>query len=95
MAVLKRVGPASAFKVGLVSYALLGLIAGVFCSLISLGAFSFAPHAAMPFARTIGLFAVVVCPVIYGIVGGIASAIAAIIYDLASSWVGGIEVDLN
>ena len=36
MAVLKRIGPASAFKIGLVSYAFLGLIAGVFWSLIAL-----------------------------------------------------------
>jgi len=34
MAILKRIGPASAFKVGLVSHALVGSIAGAFCSLI-------------------------------------------------------------
>src|SRR5664279_5473830 len=36
MAILKRIGPASAFKVGLVSHALVGSIAGAFCSLIVL-----------------------------------------------------------
>jgi len=95
MAVLKRIGPASAFKVGLVSYALLGLIAGAFCSLISLGVFGLAHHEQMPFARTIGLFAVIVCPVVYGIFGGIVTVIGAVIYNIVSSWVGGIEVDLG
>jgi len=95
MAILKRVGPASAFKVGLVSYALLGLIAGVFCSMISLFGFSFGPHAQIPFARTIGVLAVVVCPVIYGIFGGIAAAIGALIYNVASGWVGGVEIEIN
>jgi hypothetical protein len=65
MAVLKRIGPASAFKIGLVSYAFLGLIAGVFCSLIALTGASFAPHAHMPFARAVGLTAVIVCPIVY------------------------------
>src|SRR5947209_20215237 len=36
MAVVKRVGPASAFKLGLLVYAVLGLMAGVFFSLIAL-----------------------------------------------------------
>jgi hypothetical protein len=95
MAVLKRIGPISAFKIGLVSYAFLGLIAGVLCSLIALTGASFAPHAHMPFARTVGLMAVILCPVVYGIIGGIAAVIGALIYNLASGWVGGVEVEIN
>jgi hypothetical protein len=95
MAVVKRIGPASAFKVGLVSYGLLGLIAGVFCSLIALAGVSFAPHMHMPFGGAMGLFAVILCPIVYGIIGGIAAVIGALIYNLASSWVGGLEVEIN
>jgi hypothetical protein len=95
MALVKRIGPASAFKVGLVSYAIVGLIAGFFCSLIAVAGISFAPHARMPFAGTIGLFAVIVCPIVYGIVGGIAAVIAALIYNLAARWVGGLEVEIS
>ena len=85
MPIVKRIDPASAFKIGLVSYAFLGLIAGVFCSLIVLTGASFAPHAHMPFAPAFGLFAVILCPIVYGIIGGIAAAIGALIYNLASS----------
>ena len=95
MAVLKRIGPASAFKIGLVSYAFLGLIAGVFCSLIALTGASFAPHAHVPFARTLGLMAVILCPILYGVIGGIGAMIGAFIYNLASGWVGGVEVEIN
>ncbi|MBZ5596879.1 MAG: hypothetical protein LAN83_01040 [Acidobacteriia bacterium] len=95
MAIVKRIGPASAFKVGLVSYGLLGLIAGVFCSLIALAGISFAPHARMPFAGAIGVFAVILCPIVYGIIGGVASVIGALIYNLASGWVGGVEVEIQ
>ena len=95
MAVLKRIGPASAFKIGLVSNAFMGLIAGVFCSLIALTGASFGPHAHLPFAGAIGLLAVIVCPIVYGIIGGIAAVIGALIYNLAAGWVGGVEVEIN
>jgi len=73
MTVLKRIGPASAFKIGLVSYAFLGLIAGIFCTLMVLTGVSFAPHGHMPFAPAVGLFTVILCPILYGIIGGIAA----------------------
>ena len=95
MAILRRIGPASAFKIGLVSYAFVGFIAGVFCSLIALTGASFAPHAHLPFVRAIGVFAVILCPIVYGIIGGIAAVISALIYNLAASWVGGVEVEIN
>jgi len=95
MAVLKRIGPGSAFKVGLVSYAIVGLIAGIFCSLIALTGASFAPHAHMPFMGAIGLLAVIVCPIVYGIIGGFAAVIGAFIYNLAAGWVGGVAVEIN
>ena len=95
MSVLKRIGPASTFKIGLVSYAVLGLVAGVFCSLMALTGASFSPHAHMPFAHAAGLIAIVVCPIVWGIIGGIGAVIGALIYNLASDWVGGVEVEIN
>ena len=95
MVVLKHIGPASAFKIGLVSYGLLGLVAGVLCSLMALTGASFCPHAHMPFAHAVGLIAVIVCPIVWGIVGGIAAVVSALIYNLASGWVGGIEVEIS
>jgi hypothetical protein len=95
MAVLRRIGPASAFKVGLVSYAILGFVAGVFCSLIALSGASFAGRAHMPFAGSVGLFAVILCPIVYGIIGGVAAWISALIYNLVAGWVGGVEVEMH
>jgi hypothetical protein len=95
MAVLRRIAPASAFKVGLVSYALVGLIPGIFCTLIAVTGASFAPHEHLPFMRTVGLFALVVCPLVYGIIGGVVTLVGVLIYNLVSSWVGGFEVELS
>lgn len=95
MAVLKRVSPASAFKVGLVAYGIVGLILGVFCSLIAVTGARFAAHAHMPIVSRVGVFAVILCPIFYGIIGGIGAVIAAGIYNLTADWVGGLEVDIG
>ena len=95
MSVLKRVSPASAFKVGLVAYGIVGLILGAFCSLIAVAGLSFAPHVRVPFLHSVGVFAVILCPIVYGIIGGIGAVIAAGLYNLAAGWVGGVEVDIG
>ncbi len=96
MTVLKRVSPASAFKVGLVAYGIVGLVLGILCSLIAAAGVTFAPHARMPFLMgRVGVFAVIVCPIIYGIIGGIGGVIGAAIYNFAAGWVGGLEVDIS
>jgi hypothetical protein len=41
------------------------------------------------------MFAVILCPIVYGLIGGIGAAIGAFIYNLASGWVGGLEVDIT
>ncbi len=95
MSVVKHIGPGSAFKVGLVAYGIIGLIVGVFCSLIALAGASLIPQAHLPFHGAVGLLAVIVCPIVYGIIGGIGAVIGALIYNLACSWVGGLEVDIS
>ena len=101
MATLKRVGPGSAFKVGLVVYAFLGLIVGICMALFSMMAGSLGSMAGggVPGARALGFgfgfSAIVIFPILYGIVGGIGGAIGAAIYNLVAGWVGGIEVEIS
>lgn len=101
MATLKRIGPGSAFKIGLVTYAILGLIIGICMALFSMVAGSLGSLAGGEAASAralgfgFGLGAIIVVPVMYGIIGGIAAAIGAVIYNLVAGWVGGLEVDIN
>ncbi len=100
MATVKRIGPGSAFKVGLVTYAILGLILGgitAFLSMVagSLGSLSSEAVGARAFGFGLGLGAVIVFPIVYGLVGGVAAAIGAVIYNLVAGWVGGLEVDIG
>ncbi len=96
MAVVKRVAPASAFKVGLAIYGIVGLILGIFCLLIALAGVSAVSSSVLPFrGAALGIAALILCPIIYGIIGGITTVIFALLYNLAAGWVGGLEVDLS
>jgi hypothetical protein len=101
MATVKRIAPGSAFKVGLVVYAFLGLIIGICMALFSMVAGSLGSLAGggVPAARALGfgfgLGAVIIFPILYGIIGGISGAIGAAVYNLAAGWVGGLEVDIS
>jgi len=101
MATVKRIGLASAFKVGAVVYALVGLIVGIFMALFSMVAGSLAGLAgdgafgARALGFGLGFGAIIVCPIFYTIVGGILGVVGALFYNLAVGWVGGLEVDIN
>jgi hypothetical protein len=102
MATLRRIGPGSAFKVGMVTYALFGLVIGVCIALFSMATGSLGRLAGTevgPGARALGfgmgLGAIIVAPIFYGIVGGIGGALGALVYNLVAGWVGGLEVDIS
>ena len=96
MSVVKRISPGSAFKVGLVTYGLLGLIGGVCFSLVALLGMA-VPGAgnARLGGMIFGVFAVIFFPLIYGCVGGVFAALGAVVYNLAAGWVGGLSIELS
>jgi hypothetical protein len=101
MATVKRVGPGSAFKIGLVTYGILGLIGGLAIAFFSMvaGSLGSLGQSAVPGARVLGLGmgfgAVIFFPVFYGLFGGVFAALGAVIYNLVAGWVGGLEVDIS
>ena len=101
MATVKRVGPGSAFKVGLVLYGILGLCAGILTALFSIvaGPLTSMAGADVPAARMLGFGmgfgAIILFPIIYGVMGGLFAALGAILYNLVAGIVGGLEVEIN
>jgi len=96
MTIVRRVSPPSAFKVGFICYAIVGLVLGALCSLIAVGALPMFHHAhPMFFGRFVGMFAIIICPIVYGLGGGVCALIGAAVYNLASGWVGGLEVEIS
>jgi hypothetical protein len=101
MATVKRIGPGSAFKIGLVTYAILGLVLGIFMAFLSMvaGSLGSMSQSAAPGAKLfgfgMGLGAIIFFPILYGLIGGIFGAIGAVVYNLVAGWVGGLEVDIS
>ena len=50
---------------------------------------------ARAFGFGMGVGAIIVVPIVYGIIGGIGAGIGAVVYNLAARWVGGLEVDIG
>jgi hypothetical protein len=55
---------------------------------------SAAPGARL-FGFGMGFGAIIFFPLVYGLIGAVFAAIGAAVYNLAASWVGGLEVDIN
>ena len=95
MATVKRINPGSAFKVGLVIYAILGFIIGIPFAFIGMIASSLVASRFPVPGAGLGIFSIILFPVFYGIIGGVFAALTAFIYNLAAGWVGGLEVDIT
>ncbi|HKC09875.1 MAG TPA: hypothetical protein VKJ67_23570 [Methylomirabilota bacterium] len=86
--VLHRIGPLSAAKVVAVLYAIFGLVVG---ALFSIAALFRADGAYAPW----GVAAVVIFPVLYGVLGFLVTLLTTWLYNVVAGAVGGIELDLR
>ena len=98
--VVKRVGPLSVAKNAALLYAMLGLIIGGFFSLAAMaGAFSAAGEdgggVAAGIAGLLGVGAIVIAPIMYACIGFVGALIMSVLYNIVSSMVGGIELDVE
>lgn len=76
-------------------YALLGLIAGAFFSLLAVAGTFAARGDEGAAALFFGAGAIIVLPILYGILGFIGGVIIAALYNVVASVAGGIELDLE
>jgi hypothetical protein len=94
MHIVKSVGVMSIAKIMGLLYGCMGVIfAPIFLLLGLLG--SFAGQDKTPFAGIFGVVFAVLMPVIYGVMGFVAGAIGALLYNLLARWVGGFELELE
>ncbi len=102
MAIVRRVEPRSAFKMGLALYGALGLLVGIMMAFISmiiglagLSAPAAGASESLLIRFGIGVGAIVVAPILYGILGGTFAMVAALMYNLIARWLGGLEVEIS
>jgi hypothetical protein len=91
--VIKSINPLSAGKMLGLTYACLGLLIGGIISLIALAGAG--GNRGGPEAVFLGVGAVIMVPLFYGVLGFIAGLIGALIYNLIAAAVGGIEIEVE
>jgi hypothetical protein len=97
--VIKRVGVMSCARISGILYGLLGLIAGAIFSMIALivgflgvqGQNSYGPF----FGVVFGVGAVLTLPLLYGGMGFATGALSAALYNWVSSFVGGLQMEVE
>jgi hypothetical protein len=94
--IIRRIGPMSIARLSGLLYAAIGLLFGAIISMVALaGGFGADTDGAAEFGGFIGVGAVVLLPICYGLLGFVATLIAAWLYNVAAGMVGGIEVDIS
>ena len=96
--IIRRIEPMSIARLSGMLYAAMGLVFGGIISLIALaGGFGFGsdPQGSAAFGGLMGVAAVLVLPICYGLLGFVATLIAAWLYNVAADVVGGVEVDIS
>ncbi len=104
--VIKRINPMSAAKVGGILGVLLGVLIGACVSLMVLAAGSAmtrmstseggdlgGPPVTGMMSMFFGAGAIIILPLIYGVMSFVMSAIYAALYNLVAKWVGGLEIE--
>jgi hypothetical protein len=93
--VIRRVSPLSCARIAGALYALIGLVVGTIFSLAALaGALASNDSHGAAFGALFGIGAVVLFPVMYGLMGFLGSLLVAWLYNLLAGMVGGVEVEL-
>lgn len=97
---VRKIDVLSAGKIGVIIYGCLGLIVGVFVALFSMaGAFAGAMAHGGPRGAFLGMFfgvgAIIVFPILYGVIGAIMLMIVSLIYNTAAGIVGGLEFEVE
>lgn len=96
--VIRRVDPLSAGKIAGLLYAMIGLLFGAVFSVIGMAGATFASESGdgAPFLGALfGVGAIIVLPIFYGVLGFIAFAIGAVLYNVLAGMVGGLRVEVE
>ena len=94
MHIIKSVGVLSVAKIMGLMYGCMGLIFAPFFLLFGLIG-SLAGEEKTPFAGIFGVVLAILMPILYGVLGFIAGAIGALLYNLFAKLVGGFELEVE
>ena len=95
--VIRRLGVWSVARIYGVITAAIGLLAGLFFALFSVAGAGLANDADAPtwIMPIFGVGAIIVLPLVYGVMGVVSGAIGALIYNAFAGMVGGISIEVE
>jgi hypothetical protein len=97
--VIRKVGIGSVVKVFGVLYGLLGFVIGACVAMFALVGFgaASATNDEVPawFGSLFGIGAVIILPIVYGIMGAIGGVLMAALYNLVAGITGGLEIEVQ
>jgi hypothetical protein len=98
--VIRRLGVLSVAKLQGTLYALLGLLVGAVFAVFSLfgaalGSSMGSDHQGSIFGAALGVGAIVIFPVFYGLLGFVVGLVVAALYNLVAGLTGGVEIELT
>ena len=89
---LRKLGTGSVFLLSLVIWATAGLIVGGLVAAAS--SVPLPANYELTFLDRLGPWALAAFPLVYGVLGGIFAALAAVIYNMAAAVTGGVRVEI-
>lgn len=89
---LRHISARSVFLLFLTLYGIVGLLVGLLLTAVT--TLGLPTGAELTAVDRLGAWSLLVFPLAYGLVAGLAGAIAAVLYNLAAAISGGIELDL-
>jgi hypothetical protein len=90
-----KIGVLSLGKILGVLYAIMGLIFGALITLMSLGAGSLMGERGAFAGMLFGVGAIIAVPIFYGIMGFIGGITMALLYNLTTELIGGLEIEVE
>jgi len=91
MYIVKSVGVHSLGRIMCGMHAVLGLILAPFLGAVVMG--SVAGGKGAPIGAAGVLLVVIVCPILFSLLGFVAGTVAGSLYNLSARWLGGIELN--
>lgn len=89
---IRRIGTSSVFLLAMTLYGIVGLLVGIVLAVVS--TLEAPPGSEETFVTRLGPWSALVLPIAYGLIGGLAAAVAAALYNAASAVVGGVRVEV-
>lgn len=95
MQVIKKIGVSSAAKIYGLTLGLMGIFIGIIYALIFSFIGSFANEEIPMMGAGLGIFMLILIPIVYGVIGFVIGALGAWVYNFVATKFGGLEIELS